>query len=41
MSKQEDDFKANRKKRNWAILGGLVAFVVIIYAISILKMAGN
>jgi hypothetical protein len=30
-----------RKLRNWALLGVLMAFVVLIFVISIVKMAGT
>ena len=30
-----------RRARNWAIFGLLMAFVVIVYAVSIVKMSGG
>ena len=30
-----------RKQRNWAIAGLLVAFIVIVYAVTIVKIGGN
>lgn len=30
-----------RKQRNWAIAGLLIAFVVIVYAVTIVKIGGN
>lgn len=30
-----------RKQRNWAIAGLLVAFIVIVYAVTIVKLGGN
>ena len=30
-----------RKQRNWAIAGLLLAFVVIVYAVTIVKIGGN
>lgn len=30
-----------RNQRNWAIAGLLLAFVVIVYAVTIVKLGGN
>ncbi len=35
---EEAEFKKRRKRRNFAILGGLVGWVVLIYLISIVRM---
>jgi hypothetical protein len=30
-----------RKQRNWALAGLLVAFVVLVYVVTIVKLGGN
>ena len=39
MSMQDND-KA-RSRRNWAILVALVAFVVLVFVVTIVKLGGN
>lgn len=34
------EFFKRRKQRNWAILAGLVAWIVVIYIVAILRMSG-
>ncbi|WP_293364447.1 hypothetical protein [Phenylobacterium sp.] len=36
-----DDFAKARRGRNLAIALGLVAFVIIVYAVSIIRMGGS
>lgn len=30
----------NKRKKNWAIFGGIIGFIVLIYLISIIKIMG-
>ena len=42
MSKEHDqDREKRRRKKNWALLGVLLAFVVIVYFVSIIRMSGG
>jgi flagellar basal body-associated protein FliL len=42
MSKEHDqDREKRQKKKNWALLGVLLAFVVIVYFVSIIRMSGG
>ena len=36
-----DEKQKRLKQRNWAVLAALVAFIVVIYAITIVKMKGG
>jgi len=36
-----DDEIAARKRRNWAIAGALVLFVVLVFTITVLRMTAN
>lgn len=36
----EDEIAA-RKRRNWAIAGALVLFVVLVFSITVLRMTAN
>jgi hypothetical protein len=38
--KAESAFARNRRARNWAILIGLVALVVLFYVLTMVKIAG-
>ena len=36
-----DEILRKRKRRNWALAGVLVAFVVIVYLVSLVRMGGG
>lgn len=40
-NREGDDFAKARRGRNLAIALGLVAFVIIVYAVSIIRMGGS
>lgn len=40
-NREGDDFAKARRGRNVAIAVGLVAFVIIVYAVSIIRMGGS
>ena len=41
MSAQQTEKQKRLRQRNWALLAALAAFVVLIYAITIVKMKGG
>jgi hypothetical protein len=41
MSAQLTEKQKRLRQRNWAVLAALVAFIVVIYAITIVKMKGG
>ena len=38
---EEREFKRRRKARNWVVLGTLIFFVVLFYAITIVRIGGQ
>lgn len=40
-NREGDDFAKARRGRNVAIALGLVAFVIVVYAVSIIRMGGS
>lgn len=38
---QEDEIKARRRGRNYALGGALLAFVLLIFAVTIVKLSGG
>jgi len=37
----DDDRKRRQKIKNWALLAALLAFVVVVYFVSIIRMGGH
>jgi len=37
----DDDRKKRQKIKNWALLAALLAFVVVVYFVSIIRMGGH
>ena len=40
-TEKREDFRRSRRVKNWALAAALVAFVVVVYFVSLVRMGGG